>query len=534
MFFLGKIYLSFLIYSFTVLLTAGICYHGSATLLNVLSITTSLVAPAAEVTNTSMDLMWHAPDRTEINNLSTVINGTGIYNFVFNSSVNPAGTTYGDYNWCNMPHVRVQEYVKAPSDFELAYVEVIHRHHKRTPYAANTFPIESYPWYCNDSALYYYGAPAPYLPPENSSAPTFWNVFTDTANPFRAGGFSGDCEFPQITRGGLDDSWQHGKDLYGVYHDLLHLIPDDDARSEAVSYRVTNNVITSQVAGMVINGMLGTTMSYPVRIQPPTIDSLEPAYNCPSASTLFNSYGVNSNNPAWITHLNDAAALYNQLDAVSGIATNNTGWHMSFDHYFDSLSARLCHDKALPCNVDNATLCITQDEADAVFRLGEYEYSFIYRDSPQSLNASVASYGVFVAELAMHLRAAQAGTSKVVYQHNVAHDGSLSRLLSILQIDVMVWPGMGSEVVFELYKKTMAPSRGGRQGRWSDMNPHSLDYGHMDDSQWFVRVLWSGKVLRSSSPVLGVADMIPLDRLLAYFDGLVGRLGSAVPAACGL
>lgn len=52
-------------------------------------------------------------------------------------------------------------------------------------------------------------------------------MFEDAENPFngQAGGFAGDCEFPQITREGLDDAWQHGKDLYEVYHEKLQLIP---------------------------------------------------------------------------------------------------------------------------------------------------------------------------------------------------------------------------------------------------------------------------------------------------------------------
>merc|ERR1711964_643445 len=52
-----------------------------------------------------------------------------------------------------------------------------------------------------------------------------------------------------------------------------------------------------------------------------------------------------------------------------------------------------------------------------------------------------------------HIRDFISGSSNVIYRHNVAHDGSMSRVLSLLQLDVMVWPGMGSEVVFELYKK---------------------------------------------------------------------------------
>ncbi|KAK4984574.1 hypothetical protein LTR28_002294, partial [Elasticomyces elasticus] len=104
-----------------------------------------------------MHLNWHPPAVSFINDLATVINGTGVNGFVFNSSVLPAGVPYGTYNWCNMPHVRPQEYLQVDESYVLEYVEVIHRHHKRTPYAANTFPKESYPWNCDDEGLFFYG-----------------------------------------------------------------------------------------------------------------------------------------------------------------------------------------------------------------------------------------------------------------------------------------------------------------------------------------------------------------------------------------
>lgn len=63
----------------------------------------------------------------------------------------------------------------------------------------------------------------------------------------------------------MDDSWQHGQDLYGVYHDLLGFLPDDV--SEKVSFRVTQNVITSEVAGMVINGMFNTQNDVPLLVE---------------------------------------------------------------------------------------------------------------------------------------------------------------------------------------------------------------------------------------------------------------------------
>lgn len=38
-----------------------------------------------------------------------------------------------------MPHVRNREYKVPADEYELVYIEVIQRHHKRTPYASNTF-----------------------------------------------------------------------------------------------------------------------------------------------------------------------------------------------------------------------------------------------------------------------------------------------------------------------------------------------------------------------------------------------------------
>lgn len=70
-------------------------------------------------------LNWHAPNTTAVNNLSTVVNGSGVYGFVFNSSSTPAAQPYGTYNWCNMPHVRTQEYVKPSDEYKLKYVEVV-------------------------------------------------------------------------------------------------------------------------------------------------------------------------------------------------------------------------------------------------------------------------------------------------------------------------------------------------------------------------------------------------------------------------
>ncbi|KAI1862375.1 uncharacterized protein JN550_010237 [Neoarthrinium moseri] len=488
------------------------------------SFLTLLFPAAAKAAADVVDLGWHAPAQTDINNLTTALSSEGIYGFIFNSSETPEGQ-YGTYNWCNMPHVRTREYVKPSDEFELRYVEVIQRHHKRTPYASNAFPVEPYHWDCDDQGLFFFGQRL--LPGSawGASARTFWDGYTSDINPFVQSGWIGSCQFPQITSTGLDDSWTHGADLYGVYHDLLKFLPGKDSDWQSkVRYRVTTNQITSQVAGMLIAGTWGTSSSIPLLVQASAVDSLEPAYACTVGSTLFSDI-KSSANAAWAEHLTAAAGLYAALDAISGVPASDSGFHASFDHYYDNLSARQCHAKALPCNVTSGS-CVTQEQAHEVYRLGQWEYSQIYRDAPVSLAASVSSYGVWIAELAAHMRSVISGTNDILYFHNVAHDGSISRLLSVLQIEEMVWPGMGSEIIFELYKRTDRSSDSrvpptSRQLRWAE-----------GQGGFYVRVLFGGKTLKSSNPSLGLISMLPVETLLAYFDGLVGENASLVKGKC--
>jgi hypothetical protein len=59
------------------------------------SITSSSSGTQAADMAISVDLSWHAPISSNTNSLSSAINGTGIYGFVFNSSTLPEGTPYG-------------------------------------------------------------------------------------------------------------------------------------------------------------------------------------------------------------------------------------------------------------------------------------------------------------------------------------------------------------------------------------------------------------------------------------------------------
>lgn len=183
-----------------------------------------------------------------------------------------------------------------------------------------------------------------------------------------------------------------------------------------------------------------------------------------------------------------------------------------------------------------------------------WEYSHIYRDSPESLEASAAGFGVWLAELAQHLREAVSGESQLQYMHNVAHDGSVSKLLSILQVEKMVWPGLGSEVVFELFRRKQRQldekdegddNRNGMSTASLLTGDHTKDQRHdtaavLEDStstalsDHYIRILWGGRVFKSSHPALGMVDMLPLETFLDYIDDLVGVRASKVRGMCGL
>ncbi|KAL7269813.1 hypothetical protein RUND412_007504 [Rhizina undulata] len=446
---------------------------------------------------------WTPPKATDVNNLTFVINGTGT-NGIYNSSSTLA-EVYGIYNYCNMPHARAREYV-VPDElrYKLEYVEVIQRHHKRTPYADNEFPVEDRSWDCGDSSLFYYGEAEGV-----GAARIYWDIYDDPLNPLKKSGFEGDCQFPQITSGGLADSRQHGKDLFTVYAETLEFIPRQYDADKTV-FRVTSNVITSQVAGALIKGMYPDIDDVPVLQQDDSIDSLLPGYSCPYANNIRAGYtGTNTN---WTEHLTESDSLFKKLDDISGVDTTSSGWHSSWDHYFDNLSSRLCHGFPLPCSVANSSKCVELSDAETVFRLGQYEYTYYFRDASESLEYSATHYGLYLNELRSHIleftSSSANSSSRPIYRHNIAHDGSLASLLGALQVAEMVWPGLGSELITEVYS-----GKGVESGKW------------------FVRILWGGRVFESSA--LGKVDMIEAGELLTYIEGLVGERAQDVVSKCG-
>ncbi len=443
----------------------------------------------------------YPPVNNNFNDLDKLFDAsTGTNGGIYNTSFVPE-ESYGVYDFCNMPHLRPTEYV-IPEGFTLEYVEIMHRHHKRTPYASNLFPKEDLSLYCDDVSNYYYAQPKS----EDSydAVRISWENFQDPVNPFSYSntGYNGSCQFPQISYAGLIDSHQHGVDLYNLYGNKLGFLPKK-YDPNVVRYRATSNVITSQVASAVVKGMFPDEEDVPILVQRIASDSLEPQYPCSFADDVRSNY---QHSDEWYEHLNKSKSLYEELDAISGVDPKSSGWHSWFDHYFDNFAFRLCHQQPLPCNLNNRTDCVSLEQAEQVFRLGDYEYNYIFREAKNSTLYAATHYGVYLLELKSHIENKIAGTESLIYRHNIAHDGSIAPLLGGLQISYLRWPGMGAEVSFELWKKQV-------------------------DGNYYIRVLYGGQPLETTGP-LGNIDLIEVDKFLAYIDTLTGENGKNVVSLC--
>ncbi|ODN77934.1 hypothetical protein L202_05033 [Cryptococcus amylolentus CBS 6039] len=437
-------------------------------------------------------LTHYPPANTSNTILGEVLNGTsapGIY-----TSSHTPDDKYGEYNWCAMPHVREQEYEVPSGDYELQYVEVIQRHHKRTPYASNTFFKEDITWDCSNEGPYHYAKDHNGL----QTAPVYWQAQTGTQNPFEytvGPGFpNSTCEFPSITSQGLDDAFEHGKDLRSVYHDKLSFLPSKWEKDK-FRFRVTNNVITSQTLSGLARGLFpggdGSKAEEEAWIQSDAWDSLEPAFACELRDAVASA--ITDSTTEWGEHLSKTQELRQRFYNVSGIEPEL----IQLLSPYDNLSAKQCHGLNLPCSLNNTALCTSQEDANAIYSLGNYEYAYKWRMHENSTFYSALTMGPWFIELQHHINGKIEGSDAVKYFHNFAHDGSIAPVLGLLQIDEPFWPGMGSEVVFELFRNSKSHA-------------------------YYIRVLVSGQPLKTSTP-LGTLEMVPWDEFETYLAETIPR-----------
>ncbi|KAF4216827.1 hypothetical protein CNMCM8980_007340 [Aspergillus fumigatiaffinis] len=420
-------------------------------------------------------------------NHTTFITNTsyGTYGGIYTAPADsPSSPSAGDvYNYCSMPHPRGETYSLPPPvanhsiKAKLVYLEYLQRHQRRTPY--NILPGgEDQEYNCDNIDPHVYAAPASQHP---SPVAVYGQTYSDPSNPYLTTYVNGSCQYPQLTLGGFLDGYQHGRDLRAVYGRRLGLIPSNPDQKK-VWFRSSSSALTQGSAGAVLRGLWPEYHEpIPVHQQASAVDTVNRGFPCSARNGLLSAI---QSTAEWNEHLTVTQALRDKL-ATMFDAQDESAWTSNFDHFADNFQARLCNGYRLPCRVQDRMQCVTAAQADEVFRAGDWEYNYMWRRSANATRYIQVIEGLFIGEIARKLEAVAEGTSKLAYSHNFVHDGDISPILGALGITAMRWPGMGSNIAFEVWKTST--------------------------SEYFARVLYSGHAIET---IHGRLDWIPLSKLL--------------------
>lgn len=286
-------------------------------------------------------------------------------------------------------------------------------------------------------------------------------TYTDPSNPFAADYVQGTCQYPQLTIGGLLDGYQHGRDLWAVYGGMLGLLPPFP-EEHRVRFRSSTSALTQGSAGGVLRGIWPFhSGAVPLHQQASSVDTVDGGYSCPAKNKVLSAI---TSTDKWNEHLSVTKPLRDTLAAMFDANTNS--WMSTFDHFADNFQGRLCNGYELPCSRKNLSQCVTRAQAEEVFRAGDWEWNYYWRDNEHATKYIQLVEGLFIKEILGRFDAVEKRQSALVYSHNFVHDGDIGPVLGALGIEELRWPGMASNIAFEIWYVYLAGN--------SLINNHSL------------------------------------------------------------
>eukprot|EP00123_Amoebidium_parasiticum_P010014 comp19838_c0_seq1/m.23893 comp19838_c0_seq1/g.23893 ORF comp19838_c0_seq1/g.23893 comp19838_c0_seq1/m.23893 type:complete len:496 (-) comp19838_c0_seq1:263-1750(-) len=345
----------------------------------------------------------------------------------------------------------------APKDLELELVQVVTRHGARSP--ANRLPVgeEAVAWNCT---LPSYSV----VVPEGTKTVLSYldnEYLLDPTDTLLGGSmWRGTCGIGQLTDLGASQNLLLGKKLRAVYHDKMRLIPGHYDPLK-VFLRSTEVARARQSAESIGLGLFPRGPA-PMRIhmKPTELDPMHAYWGC---ARLDQRQEELKSDPRWLTLHETTEAQKLRMDLDQMFNTSEVAWWWAhfhslnaFDHYFDIVQCRRCHNLPLPCNGSH---CMSDDMAASVSHYGHWEYSFIFSDR----ELATLAIGRLVWELHTYMEQAVTDSSDIVFRLHAGHDDTIAPLLGALQVPLTRWPSFASNIILELWRH---PKNGNRYVRF--------------------------------------------------------------------
>lgn len=432
---------------------------------------------------------------------------------------------FGPYDYCHAGFFTASTYPSptpiAGSSWSLKGVQLLTRHGDRTPVNILPYYDVAYPFCDVTESLGLFGANGARKDDGSNGRhmerlPLMMNV--SNANPFGGNFWQGNCMNGQLTRVGVEQLTEIGQSLRDIYVTALEFLPPTYSRGNTSFYLRTTDVWrTRQSAESLLNGLWPTDDDTPSEVIPlhtyPA--EIETMYaNTKACPALAAVQAAQTNSAEWQAHLN-VPEVWDTLDSVLGVGSLRS-WHEGFDHQYDNLKTRECHNLPLPCQQGNTSNCIPPNLAEYVYEQGDWEYQYMMLNSPLSRSLAQLGIGgfmstirdVIVGQITNQPSKSAIGIPNLAYYSG--HDTTLGAVLGALNVTGFRWPPYASNMQFELWLSSP-------QGSQSTVDPPvTLD----DGAEFYVRVLYNGAVL----PMFAAGccdDMCPVEQFLDYLNTII-------------
>lgn len=241
------------------------------------------------------------------------------------------------------------------------------------------------------------------------------------------------------------DGYQHGRDLWAVYGEKLRLLPSSPV--DRTWFRSSSSALTQGSAGGVLRGIWPFYWgAVPLHQQASSVDTVNEGYSCSARSSVLSAIESSSE---WNTHLSATSSLRSLLAEMFDADTSS--WMSTYDHFSDNFQARLCNGYKLPCSLSNSSECVTEQQAEEIFRAGDWMWDYWFRANANAKKYIQLVEGLFIGEIVGRLQAVGNGTQSLLFSHNFVHDGDIGPVLGALGIKTIRWPAMGSNIAFEVW-----------------------------------------------------------------------------------